>query len=40
MMRAAYGPDKHTVPAQEKHQALLDMQKLGPALIPHFGQDV
>ena len=40
MMRAAYGPDKHTVTAQEKHQALLDMQKLGPTLMQNFGQDV
>ncbi|MFP5597497.1 topoisomerase II [Kluyvera sp. 142486] len=40
MMRAAYGPDKHTVTAQEKHQALLDMQSLGPTLMQNYGQDL
>ena len=40
MMRAAYGPDKHTVTAQEKHQALLDMQSLGPTLMQRYGQDL
>lgn len=40
MMRAAYGPNKHTVTPQEKQQALADMQSIGPTLIQRYGQDV
>ncbi|MDW3779207.1 topoisomerase II [Kluyvera cryocrescens] len=40
MMRAAYGPNKHTVTPQEKQQALADMQAIGPALVQRYGQDI
>lgn len=40
MMRAAYGPNKHTVTPQEKQQALADMQTIGPALVQRYGQDI
>lgn len=40
MMRAAYGPNKHTVTPQEKQQALADMQAIVPGLALRYGQDI
>lgn len=40
MMHAAYGPNKHTVTAQEKQLALQDLQSIGPGLVQRFGPDI
>lgn len=40
MMRAAYGPDKHTVTEDEKQQATQDLQHIVPALVQQYGQDI
>ena len=40
MMHAAYGPNKHTVTAQEKKLALQDLQSIGPGLVQRFGPDI
>ncbi|MCO4160805.1 topoisomerase II [Citrobacter amalonaticus] len=40
MMRAAYGPNKHTVTDTEKQQAMQDLQSVVPLLVQRYGQDV
>ena len=40
MMHAAYGPNKHTVTAEEKQLALQDLQSIGPGLVQRFGPDI
>ena len=40
MMRAAYGPDKHTVTAEEKQLALQDLQAISPGLVQRYGDDI
>ncbi|MEX3022022.1 topoisomerase II [Kluyvera sp. STS39-E] len=40
MMHAAYGPDKHTVTAQEKQLALQDLQAISPKLVQQYGPDI
>lgn len=40
MMRAAYGPNKHTVTEAEKQQALQDLRSLVPGLAQRYGQDL
>ncbi|EPJ3206402.1 topoisomerase II [Salmonella enterica subsp. enterica serovar Derby] len=40
MMRAAYGPDKHTVTTEEKQLALQDLQAISPGLVQRYGDDI
>ena len=40
MMRAAYGPNKHTVTAEEKQLALQDLQAISPGLVQRYGPDI
>lgn len=40
MMRAAYGPNKHTVTDAEKQQAMQDLQNVVPGLVQRYGEDV
>lgn len=40
MMRAAYGPNKHTVTTEEKQRALQDMRNVAPVLVQRYGQDI
>lgn len=40
IMRAAYGPDKHTVTPEEKQLALQDLQTMSPGLVQRYGQDI
>lgn len=40
MMRAAYGPNKHTVTEAEKQQALQDLRSVVPGLAQRYGQDL
>ncbi|KAA1280698.1 topoisomerase II [Citrobacter pasteurii] len=40
MMHAAYGPNKHTVTAEEKQLALQDLQSISPGLVQRFGPDI
>lgn len=40
MMRAAYGPEKHTVTAEEKQLALQDLQTITPELVQRYGPDI
>ncbi len=40
MMRAAYGPNRHTVTDAEKKQAMQDLQSVVPVLVQRYGQDV
>lgn len=40
MMRAAYGPNRHTVTEAEKQQALQDLRSVVPALAQRYGQDL
>lgn len=40
MMRAAYGPNKHTVTDAEKQQALQDLRNVVPTLAQRYGDDL
>ncbi|CAM7441469.1 topoisomerase II [Citrobacter sedlakii] len=40
MMRAAYGPNKHTVTDAEKQQALQDLRNVVPTLAQRYGEDL
>ncbi|CAM6271362.1 Topoisomerase II [Citrobacter sedlakii] len=40
MMRAAYGPNKHTVTDAEKQQALQDLRNVVPTLAHRYGDDL
>ncbi len=40
MLRSAFGPQKHTVTAQERQQAQADIQPVVQQLVHKYGQDV
>ena len=40
MLRSAFGPDKHTVTAEEREQAQRDVQPIVQQLVKQYGQDI
>lgn len=40
MMRAAYGPNRHTVTETERQQATQDVQTVVPPLVQRYGHDI
>ncbi|MCT4715060.1 topoisomerase II [Enterobacteriaceae bacterium H18W14] len=40
MLRSAFGPDKHTVTAEEREQAQRDIQPIVQQLVKQYGQDI
>jgi hypothetical protein len=40
MMRAAYGPNRHTVTETERQQATQDVQAVVPPLVQRYGHDI